>query len=180
MDLKQQMRMLAERSRDAARALAKLDSKSKNAVLLSMADGLERDAAKITPSQGQAIHQALKVISGMCDGAHQRDGTGFSRVDVMVGKSLAQELILRIELIEPVSICQMPSPGTSGSINLSFMHSLHFLALYVGQSRPGHSIPSIVVTVLVALVGSSFVSMSIVRKETSCPSPLQTRPCVIS
>ena len=47
MDLKEQMRSLAERSRDAARGLAKLDTKAKNACLLAMADGLERAADAI-------------------------------------------------------------------------------------------------------------------------------------
>lgn len=53
MDLKQQMRSLAERSREAARALAKLDTKAKNAALLAMADGLERNAAAIKASNAK-------------------------------------------------------------------------------------------------------------------------------
>jgi glutamate-5-semialdehyde dehydrogenase len=55
MDLKQQMRLLAERSRDAARTLAKLDTKSKNAALLAMAEGLERNAAKIKAANAKDI-----------------------------------------------------------------------------------------------------------------------------
>jgi len=47
MDLRQQMNALATRSRDAARALAKLDSAAKNKLLLAMADGLEKNATAI-------------------------------------------------------------------------------------------------------------------------------------
>ncbi len=75
MDLKQQMRMLAERSRDAARALAKLDSKSKNAVLLSMADGLERDAAKIKAANAKDIEngKAAGLSSPVLERLHLDD-----------------------------------------------------------------------------------------------------------
>jgi len=46
-DLKQQMTQLAICSRDAARALAKLDTAAKNKLLLAMADGLEKNATAI-------------------------------------------------------------------------------------------------------------------------------------
>jgi len=55
MDLKLQMRALAERSRDAARALAKLDAKAKNACLLAMADGLERSAGAIKAANAKDL-----------------------------------------------------------------------------------------------------------------------------
>lgn len=42
------------------------------------------DAAKIAE-----IHQALRALAGMCDGAHQRDGSGFSKIDVSLGHDLA-------------------------------------------------------------------------------------------
>ena len=60
MDLKEQMRSLAERSRDAARALAKLDTKAKNACLLAMADGLERAADAVKAANVEDI-EAGKV-----------------------------------------------------------------------------------------------------------------------
>ena len=47
MDLSRQMRQLAERSRQAGRALAKLDSAAKNRLLLAMAEGIERAAGTI-------------------------------------------------------------------------------------------------------------------------------------
>ncbi|HUK81841.1 MAG TPA: glutamate-5-semialdehyde dehydrogenase [Verrucomicrobiae bacterium] len=55
MDLKQQMRLLAERSRDAARTLAKLDTATKNKLLVAMADGLERSAEQIKTANAKDI-----------------------------------------------------------------------------------------------------------------------------
>ena len=55
MDLKQQMRSLAERSRDASRALAKLDSETKNALLRAMADGIEVAAGKIKAANAKDL-----------------------------------------------------------------------------------------------------------------------------
>jgi len=36
-----------------------------------------------------AIHQALRVLSGVCDGALARDDAGFNGADSMFGKELA-------------------------------------------------------------------------------------------
>jgi glutamate-5-semialdehyde dehydrogenase len=55
MDFKQQMRQLAEKSREAARALAKLDSETKNACLLAMANGIEQAAAMIKAANTKDI-----------------------------------------------------------------------------------------------------------------------------
>jgi glutamate-5-semialdehyde dehydrogenase len=60
MDLKEHMRSLAERSRDAARGLANLDTKAKNACLLAMADGLERAADAVKAANVEDI-EAGKV-----------------------------------------------------------------------------------------------------------------------
>lgn len=46
-------------------------------------------AARITPEQIEAIHRALQMLAGMCDGARELDGAGFSRIDVEIGHSLA-------------------------------------------------------------------------------------------
>ena len=69
MDLKQQMRSLAERSRDASRALAKLDSKAKNACLLAMAEGLERATAAIKAANAKDLEAGKKagLSSAMLD-----------------------------------------------------------------------------------------------------------------
>ncbi|MGA2222288.1 MAG: glutamate-5-semialdehyde dehydrogenase [Verrucomicrobiia bacterium] len=69
MDLKQQMRLLAERSRDAARALAKLETKTKNAALIAMADGLERNAEKIEAANAKdvAAGKAAGLSSAVLD-----------------------------------------------------------------------------------------------------------------
>lgn len=49
------MRQLAERSRDAARALAKLDTDAKNALLRAMADGIERAADRIKAANAKDL-----------------------------------------------------------------------------------------------------------------------------
>ena len=43
----------------------------------------------LTDANVSVIHVALKMISALCDGAHSLDGSGFSRIDVDIGKSLA-------------------------------------------------------------------------------------------
>jgi glutamate-5-semialdehyde dehydrogenase len=55
MNLHQQMWQLAERSRDAAWALAKLDAATKNKFLLSMADNIEKSAGKIKAANEKDI-----------------------------------------------------------------------------------------------------------------------------
>src|SRR5580704_3602777 len=60
MDLKQQMRLLAERSRDASRALAKLDALKKNSLLLAMADGIEKSAAYVKSANAKDLEAGKK------------------------------------------------------------------------------------------------------------------------
>ncbi len=55
MNLTEQMISLATRARDAARALAKLDTATKNRLLQAMADGLERNAAAIQAANAQDL-----------------------------------------------------------------------------------------------------------------------------
>lgn len=52
---------------------------------------LEVAATAITSAMREAIHEALRLVARSCDGAHQRDGHGFSKVDVKIGKSLAEQ-----------------------------------------------------------------------------------------
>ena len=61
MDLKQQIRLLAERSRDASRALAKLDAEKKNSLLREMADSLERSAASIRAANVKDLEAGKKA-----------------------------------------------------------------------------------------------------------------------
>ena len=69
MDLKQQMRLLAEHSRDASRALAKLDALKKNSLLLAMADGIENSADRIQSANTKDIEAGKKagLSSAMLD-----------------------------------------------------------------------------------------------------------------
>jgi glutamate-5-semialdehyde dehydrogenase len=60
MDLKQQMRSLAERSRDASRALAKLAALKKNSLLFAMADGIEKSAERIKSANAKDLEAGKK------------------------------------------------------------------------------------------------------------------------
>ena len=61
MDLKQQMRLLAERSRDASRALAKLDAPAKNAFLRAMADEIEKSSQRIKYANAKDLDAGKKA-----------------------------------------------------------------------------------------------------------------------
>ena len=69
MDLKQQMRLLAERSRDASRALARRATKKKNGDLLEMEDAIERNVATIKKANAKDIEAGRKagLSSAMLD-----------------------------------------------------------------------------------------------------------------
>jgi glutamate-5-semialdehyde dehydrogenase len=69
MNLKQQMQSLAERSRDASRALAKLDASVKDALLRAMADGIEKSADRIKSANAKDIESGKKagLSSAMLD-----------------------------------------------------------------------------------------------------------------
>ena len=69
MDLKRQIRQLAERSRDASRALAKLDSDTKNSLLRAMADSIAKSAAAIKAANAKDVAAGKKsgLSSAMLD-----------------------------------------------------------------------------------------------------------------
>ena len=48
------------------------------------------EAEKMTLGRIAAIHEALQILAGMCDGARNLDGAGFSKIDAGIGHSLAQ------------------------------------------------------------------------------------------
>lgn len=48
-----------------------------------------REAADFTPEQREAIHTAMRMLAGMCDGAIKKDGAGFSKPWVKAGHWLA-------------------------------------------------------------------------------------------
>lgn len=55
---------------------------------------ITKEAKLITPTQSLAILGALKAIAGMCNYATTWDGAGFSKVDTIVGHSLATQMFL--------------------------------------------------------------------------------------
>jgi glutamate-5-semialdehyde dehydrogenase len=62
-----EMKKLAEQSRDAARALAKLDAATKNRLLLSMADNIEKSAGKIKAANAKDLAAAAGLSPAMLD-----------------------------------------------------------------------------------------------------------------
>jgi len=48
-----------------------------------------------TEEQREACVQGLRILAGMCDGAHELDGVGFNKIDTRMGKELAQRSFSR-------------------------------------------------------------------------------------
>jgi len=46
-------------------------------------------SVNLTPENINIIHHCLRIINSLCDGAHSLDGHGFSKIDVEIGRSLA-------------------------------------------------------------------------------------------
>lgn len=51
---------------------------------------IEEIAKKLNPEKIAEIHQALRLLAGMCNGAVTEDGMGFSKIDVRIGHELAK------------------------------------------------------------------------------------------
>jgi glutamate 5-kinase len=70
MELKQQMIEMAQGSRDAARALGRLDTAAKNQLLLAMADSIEKSAEKIKAANAKDLEagQAAGIPMVIADG----------------------------------------------------------------------------------------------------------------
>lgn len=58
---------------------------------LSSRRELEIASTAITEAQRWAILASIKTLSRACDGARQIDGQGFNKIDVRIGKSLAEQ-----------------------------------------------------------------------------------------
>lgn len=52
---------------------------------------IAEEAAEFTPERIEAVHRGLQMLAGACDGANALDGAGFSKIDTMIGKSLAHQ-----------------------------------------------------------------------------------------
>lgn len=55
---------------------------------------IERDSKLLTPTQIGSIHQGLRTLSGICDGARGRDAAGFNKLDTRIGHELASMSVL--------------------------------------------------------------------------------------
>jgi hypothetical protein len=50
---------------------------------------LEKEAPKLTAEQVAAVHEGLRMLAGVCDGAFKLDDMGFNGCDAKIGHSLA-------------------------------------------------------------------------------------------
>jgi hypothetical protein len=50
---------------------------------------VEREAKDMSEKQISAIHKALGLLAGRCDGARKKDEMGFDRLDTLIGRNLA-------------------------------------------------------------------------------------------
>lgn len=57
---------------------------------------IAKEAETITPEEAAEILRKLRIVAGMCDGARELDGTGFSKIDVGIGHSLAAQASLSL------------------------------------------------------------------------------------
>jgi len=57
-------------------------------------DGKLKTEKVFTQEERSTIHWMLQYLSGMCDGAQSRDGTGFNKVDAFIGRELAGTYVL--------------------------------------------------------------------------------------
>ena len=52
------------------------------------------EAETMTQEQIKAVHQGLRMLAGMCDGARELDEMGFNKVDARIGHALAEQSYL--------------------------------------------------------------------------------------
>ena len=51
---------------------------------------VKANAVRIDAETVAAVHDGVKTIAGVCNGAQSWDGAGFSKIDTRIGKSLAE------------------------------------------------------------------------------------------
>lgn len=68
---------------------------------------ISKMAEALTVEAVELIHQGLKAIAGVCDGARRRDEAGFNGVDTRIGKSLAwQDRLSRRQAALGLRLCR--------------------------------------------------------------------------
>lgn len=60
---------------------------------------VKKNALRIPKETVETVHHALKLISGVCDGAHAHDSRGFSGTDTRYGKILANAASLSPRMV---------------------------------------------------------------------------------
>ena len=70
-------------------------------------DEIHKAAQKLTPEQIKAAHAGMKRLAGVCDGAQERDGMGFSGVDTRIGHSFAgQDSLSPRQAVLAIKLCR--------------------------------------------------------------------------
>jgi len=69
-----------------------------------------------TAKQRKACEYALQALSGVCDGACQRDGAGFNGFDTRIGKRLASVAMCRTLTDGEVALCKRMLPKYHGQV----------------------------------------------------------------
>ncbi len=77
-----------------AKAEPVLPSRERGTTTYTTRSGLDDIAERLTEDQVDAIHKGLRTLDAYCDGARSLDSIGFSKIDVRIGKSLAQAVVL--------------------------------------------------------------------------------------
>jgi hypothetical protein len=55
---------------------------------------VKKDAALVTEHTREIVHEGMRRLAGVCDGALKKDDVGFSGVDVQIGHALAHRVSL--------------------------------------------------------------------------------------
>jgi hypothetical protein len=66
----------------------------KKAGIKDKPNDLEAIGRALTTEQIALIHQGVREIAGVCDGAHEEDGMGFNKLDSRIGKEFANQPFL--------------------------------------------------------------------------------------
>jgi len=66
-----------------------IPSADKPATYTAKAEKLAKEASEMTTDEIAAVRDALRIVGGLCDGAIELDGQGFSKIDTAIGTDLA-------------------------------------------------------------------------------------------
>ena len=105
-----------------------LDIKPEQIAIPEACQPPRRKAAKKYPeaseAQRNACATALQALSGVCDGACQRDGAGFNGFDTRIGKALSSVSIGRPLTDGEVALCKRMLPKYHGQVGVELINQI--------------------------------------------------------